>query len=146
VRRFWVLLIYFYQRFISPYKGFCCAHAVYHHGPSCSSAIKSIILESGLIKGWPAIKNRFSECKQAYLLILAEKQEDDNKKDKEKPGRCEKAKDQCSGDCITAPCEFLSFCRPGKGGGGGGKGGGKDCDLNPCDGGGCDTLPCDCSP
>ena len=138
VRRFWIFLIYVYQRLISPYKGFCCAHAVYHRGPSCSSAVKSIISESGLIKGWPAIKNRFSECKQAYLHILAEQKDDEGKKDKEKSSRRKKTKDQCSSDCITSPCDVLSCCQPGKGG--------KDCDLNPCDGGSCDVLPCDCSP
>lgn len=88
------------------------------------------------MKGWPAIKNRFAECKQAYWLILSQKQDSDNKKDKEKPSKNKQRKDQCWADC--SPCELLSFCRPGKGGG-------KDCDLNPCDGGGCDALPCDCS-
>jgi putative component of membrane protein insertase Oxa1/YidC/SpoIIIJ protein YidD len=139
VRRFWILLIHIYQRFISPYKGFRCAHAVYHSGPSCSSAVKTIIFENGLVKGLPAIKKRFAECNQAYLLILAEKQQDDNKKDKQKPSRCKQEKDQCGGNCITSPCDVLSCCQPGKGVG-------KNCDFDPCDGGSCDVGPCDCSP
>lgn len=138
-----ILLINFYQRFISPYKGFRCAHAVYHHGPSCSSAVKTIIRQYGLLKGLPAIRARFSECKQAYLLILAaqEKDKDSKRKDpmrRDKPSRCERLKDQCSSDCITAPCDIFSSCRPGKGPG-------SSCDINPCDSSPCDAGPCDCS-
>lgn len=43
-----LLFIRFYQRFISPRKGFRCAHAAFFGGASCSGAIYNLILERGL--------------------------------------------------------------------------------------------------
>jgi len=42
-----LLLIEFYQRIISPRKGFKCAHHALHRGPTCSNAVKSLIEEHG---------------------------------------------------------------------------------------------------
>lgn len=140
MRRFWILLIGFYQRFISPYKGFRCAHAVYHSGPSCSSAVKTIISQYGLIKGLPAIRKRFAECRQAYCLILAEQSENKSKKGKKKSGKCkQQLKEHCGLDCLPDPCDALSFCSRGDSQDSG-------CDVNPCDSSPCDVGPCDCSP
>ena len=130
-----ILLINFYQRFMSPYKGFRCAHAAYHSGPSCSSAIKSIVKEHGLIKGRPLIKARFVECRTAYLHIVAE-QEDS--KEKRKRRRRKKDRDWCDFDCCVSPCDLADLLpKPCRFGGDAGS----HCDLNPCDSG-----PCDCSP
>jgi len=64
----------FYQRFISPYKGFHCAHHVLHRGDTCSNAIKYLVLEHGLFKSRPYIKNRFHECRVAYNHLQASSQ------------------------------------------------------------------------
>jgi putative component of membrane protein insertase Oxa1/YidC/SpoIIIJ protein YidD len=53
-----ILLIKFYQRFISPYKGFRCAHA-------CSEAVKKIIQEHGVFSSRTRISQRFSVCRVA---------------------------------------------------------------------------------
>lgn len=53
-----------YRRWLSPLKGFRCAHAAAHGGASCSVAIARIIREEGL--SLPAILARFSACRQAY--------------------------------------------------------------------------------
>lgn len=64
-----VSLISFYQRFLSPHKGFCCAHRVLHGGPSCSAAVKSILLERGAWSSWTDIWLRFRECQAAARTL-----------------------------------------------------------------------------
>lgn len=64
-----VSLISFYQRYLSPYKGFCCAHRVLHGGPPCSVAVKSILLERGAWSSWKAIWLRFRKCKTAARTL-----------------------------------------------------------------------------
>jgi putative component of membrane protein insertase Oxa1/YidC/SpoIIIJ protein YidD len=71
--------IEFYQRFISPYKGFRCAHAALHQGQSCSQAVKHIILQHGIWRGRPLIKQRFADCKAAYVHLQAEQNQRRNK-------------------------------------------------------------------
>ncbi|CAM4384906.1 membrane protein insertion efficiency factor YidD [Deinococcus marmoris] len=56
--------IVLYQRWLSPLKGFRCAHAAFYGGESCSVAIARIIGEQGL--GSPAITAQFAACRQAY--------------------------------------------------------------------------------
>jgi len=69
INKFWIGLITFYQRFISPYKGFTCAHHARHKKGSCSHAVKALIADNGLIKSLPLIRVRFKECSEAYESI-----------------------------------------------------------------------------
>lgn len=118
------LIIRFYQRFISPYKGFRCAHATLHKGDSCSEAVRKIVMEQGVFKGYKSVKARFNDCTAAYQILLSE-QED--KKDKRKKRKRDKLK-ECMGDsceqggidCAISSCKFPF----------------KKCDID---------LPCDCS-
>jgi exo-beta-1,3-glucanase (GH17 family)/putative component of membrane protein insertase Oxa1/YidC/SpoIIIJ protein YidD len=64
-----ILLIELYQRFLSPYKGYRCAHAAYHRGPSCSAAVKEILCRHGVLVGLPLVRRRFVECHAASRLI-----------------------------------------------------------------------------
>ena len=61
-----LILINLYQQFISPRKGFCCAHHSLHQSGSCSHAIKALIQEKGVLKALPDIKQRFIHCRQAF--------------------------------------------------------------------------------
>ncbi|WP_455203703.1 membrane protein insertion efficiency factor YidD [Kaarinaea lacus] len=146
LRRLCLIFIALYQRFISPYKGFRCAHAAYYSGPSCSSAIKTIIAEYGLLQSKPQIQARFAQCRHAYTLILAEQNDEQggNKKIR-RIKRKRKDKDQsdwCFSDYWFCPCDLAALIPRSCG-----RRGGKDfdgdtsCDINPCDSG-----PCDCSP
>jgi putative component of membrane protein insertase Oxa1/YidC/SpoIIIJ protein YidD len=63
-------LIRFYQRFLSPHKGFRCAHAAFFGGNSCSGAIYTLVLERGFWRALPQIKIRFGECRFAYETLL----------------------------------------------------------------------------
>ena len=67
-----VASIRWYQQRLSPHKGFCCAHAAYHGGTSCSNAILHIVQSRGLFGGWRDIARRFVECGQAYAQLRLE--------------------------------------------------------------------------
>jgi putative component of membrane protein insertase Oxa1/YidC/SpoIIIJ protein YidD len=54
-----------YQKFISPYKGYRCAHAQVHGGLSCSSYALAAIDENGVSRGLMLLAGRFKECASA---------------------------------------------------------------------------------
>ena len=71
IKHVFLALIQFYQRFLSPIKGFNCAHHRLHKGDTCSNAIKKIILDNP-IKDIPRLsKARFKECKNASIQLAA---------------------------------------------------------------------------
>lgn len=61
--------IVWYQRRLSPRKGWTCAHLVAHGGLSCSAAIRAIIAERGLVRGVVPTMRRFSACAHAAMLL-----------------------------------------------------------------------------
>lgn len=58
-----------YQNYVSPYKGFVCAHRVWHGGLSCSEYARKAIAGEGLLAGLRALRLRFAECRNAARLI-----------------------------------------------------------------------------
>ncbi len=73
-------IISFYQRFVSPYKGFSCAAAVYYNSFSCSQAVKQIILERGVIRGRLEIRDQFRRCSVAAGALRVEKKKPKRKR------------------------------------------------------------------
>lgn len=63
LQKFALTGIALYQRWLSPHKGFRCAHAALYGGLSCSGAIARIIEQDGLTSR--AIPARFTACRQA---------------------------------------------------------------------------------
>ncbi|MBZ9713717.1 membrane protein insertion efficiency factor YidD [Deinococcus multiflagellatus] len=55
-----------YQRWLSPLKGFRCAHAAFYGGDSCSAAVRRLVAERGALAARPDIAARFQTCAQAY--------------------------------------------------------------------------------
>ena len=55
-------LIRAYQRWISPHKGFSCAHRVRLGGPSCSQVGARLIRLHGLRQGLPLLRERLRRC------------------------------------------------------------------------------------
>ena len=51
-----------YQRFVSPHKGWACAYAILHGGPSCSAYGKEVISRQGVLVGMCLLWNRFGDC------------------------------------------------------------------------------------
>ncbi|HEY4466232.1 MAG TPA: membrane protein insertion efficiency factor YidD [Klebsiella sp.] len=91
-------LIFFYQRIISPRKGYCCAYGVLHHTQGCSGAVKEIIQRKGVIGGWEEIRQRFADCRLAAETLQKQKPEDDLKR---KERRCNCDVSGCDGQCCT---------------------------------------------
>lgn len=82
-----VLVIGFYQRFVSPYKGFCCAAHVYYGSGSCSQVVKQVIADQGLVPGRVEIRNQFRRCQFAAAAIRAEKKDSRGRRKKRDPRR-----------------------------------------------------------
>lgn len=104
-----LFLIEVYQKYISPYKGFRCAHAALYDGDSCSNAIKKIIKAHGVFEGYHLIRERLGDCKAAFLMLSEERdrKEKDQKKKRDWCGYC----DACSVcdviSCIPRKCGNL---------------------------------------
>jgi len=64
-------LIRLYQERLSPHKGWWCAHRVAHGGPSCSTAVRDILVRSGLVRGAAPTVLRFVACYQAAQMLAA---------------------------------------------------------------------------
>jgi len=61
--------IILYQRYISPYKRWCCAYAVLHGGPSCSNYARTAIEEYGVVEGGILVLRRLWECQEAAAVL-----------------------------------------------------------------------------
>ncbi|WP_127127937.1 membrane protein insertion efficiency factor YidD [Georgenia sp. SYP-B2076] len=64
-------LIRYYQRRISPRKGWNCAHLVAYGGQSCSAAVRDIVGRRGVIRGALPSAARFVACYRAATLLMA---------------------------------------------------------------------------
>jgi putative component of membrane protein insertase Oxa1/YidC/SpoIIIJ protein YidD len=60
-----VLCIVGYQRYLSPHKGFSCAHRVLHGRHSCSEFTKRTVQRRGVVKAVPLVRRRFAACEKA---------------------------------------------------------------------------------
>ncbi|CAM3471636.1 Putative membrane protein insertion efficiency factor [Klebsiella spallanzanii] len=91
-------LIVFYQRVISPRKGYRCAYGVLHHTQGCSGAVKEIIQRKGVIGGRKEIRQRFADCRLAAEALQKQKPKDDLKR-KKRRSHCDVS--GCDGQCCT---------------------------------------------
>ena len=60
-----------YQRFISPYKGFRCAHRAVHGRCSCSQFAKRLIGKVGLLRFGPLFMRRLRKCGDVARALKA---------------------------------------------------------------------------
>ncbi|RSZ47622.1 MULTISPECIES: membrane protein insertion efficiency factor YidD [unclassified Variovorax] len=58
-----------YQRFISPYKGFGCAHRVQTGRASCSQFAKRAIARLGMVTGLLLTMRRFEACAESARIL-----------------------------------------------------------------------------
>ena len=138
-------LIVGYQRYLSPLKGFSCAHRVLHGSESCSQYVKRTILERGLSDAWPDSRQRFRDCRSAYLTLMASRNDQDRPEyeglddDRNKNNRNSRFCDSLSSNCgclgdsleiFDLPCtsDIIEAI---------------DCDLASCDLASCDLAACD---
>ncbi|QGW80380.1 membrane protein insertion efficiency factor YidD [Variovorax paradoxus] len=69
MKNFAIAAIDGYQRFISPYKGFSCAHRVRTGGASCSRFAKRAIARLGMIAGMLVTFRRFKACAASARML-----------------------------------------------------------------------------
>ncbi len=103
-------LLAFYQKFVSPYKGFQCAYGVWIGQSTCSAEAKKILKQDGLIAGWPKIQAQLQECRAAYLAIqgvASGSQQDQALLDRINRRRKKKKKRQDGAeDCVGNTCDL----------------------------------------
>lgn len=68
-RKAGIVAITGYQKYLSPHKGFVCAHRVLYGGESCSQYIKRVITEDGFTALLTKSRHRFQACKQANRIL-----------------------------------------------------------------------------
>ncbi|MEM6664695.1 MAG: membrane protein insertion efficiency factor YidD [Pseudomonadota bacterium] len=132
-----------YQLWISPRKGFRCAHAVLHGGPGCSGFAKQAIREQGLWHAVSAIRGRFRDCRAAMHTLLAQQSDNDEAENAAKGNdrnRRNSIREKWSCDSKLFACEGASACCSGtgsKGGAAAGAGGaaGAEAATGICSGG-----------
>ena len=109
-----IALIKFYQLFISPYKGFRCAHHVLHQRECCSNRVKDLIMQYGLIGALPLVRVRFAECRKAYEYLQSVKQPTKGhvtRADLPYALPCDVGVGDCGGDVVdSSPSECWSHC------------------------------------
>lgn len=110
-----LLAIRGYQRFLSPYKGFCCAYRSHTGRCSCSTLGFRAVRRYGTLRGLAVLRRRMYLCGVAHRRYAPMPT---------RPARPPRAQ---RGDCACdLPCDF----------GGGGASGAGDCDagdvLNGC--------------
>ena len=98
MRKIALLMIEFYQKHISPYKGFSCAYRQHTGCASCSSLGYLAIRRFGVFKGIGVLKMRFSYCDEVYRSHYLVTQKLSNQS-----GFCHLAD-------ISASCEAASAC------------------------------------
>jgi putative component of membrane protein insertase Oxa1/YidC/SpoIIIJ protein YidD len=105
--------IKFYQKFISPHKGFRCAYGVLHGGKSCSGSVIDIINKHGVFS-FSKIRGQFQACHHSYETLISQEKEKDKKKKKDKNNNDNDNSychlDGCS--CVPTPssCKNVDDC------------------------------------
>lgn len=63
-------LIALYRRFLSPYKGFRCAHRVHRGGLSCSAFGERAVQRHGVRAGLSVLRRRLRVCGRVHATTL----------------------------------------------------------------------------
>lgn len=66
-----VVCITGYQKYLSPHKGFACAHRVLYQGESCSQYIKKVVAQEGIQAALQKSRARFQACREANNILRA---------------------------------------------------------------------------
>jgi putative component of membrane protein insertase Oxa1/YidC/SpoIIIJ protein YidD len=64
--------IAWYQRRLSPRKGWNCAHGKLHGGAGCSESVRQLVDEHGWRAARRLARRRFRECKLAAQILRAQ--------------------------------------------------------------------------
>lgn len=116
-----------YQRWLSPFKGFRCAHQVVHGQGSCSHYALTVFQAHSFAHARALLRERFEACAQAYRIYKSEADGGEGEAGKQPEPR---AKTNRFGASF---CDMLSIadCSAING-----------CELGSCDAGACDIGSC----
>jgi len=128
-----------YQRYVSPRKGFRCAHRALHGRSSCSQYARRVLQRRGPGGLAPLLLRRFKRCGKAAKLMRERRvlgYERQKRPDAQPAEKREQQKgdgvSNCADGCDVMPVEYASVsCDPG------------DIASLPCDAGSVDACPCD---
>lgn len=73
MKKLFLVAIKAYQKYLSPYKGFCCAHKFHEKKQSCSAIGYRAIRKHGVVSGLALLKTKLSLCKSASETHRREK-------------------------------------------------------------------------
>ena len=108
IRQTGIFLIRCYQKYLSPHKGFSCAHRVLYQEESCSQYVKRMLSEQDLRVAIALSRQRFMDCKTAKIILRSETT--DQKR------RRERGSNGWSCDCFPriscSPESYLGDCAP----------------------------------
>ena len=102
-----VFMITLYQKYISPRKGFRCAHAFYYGGLSCSQAVKAIVDEQGVWRALLYSEQRFRECRRSVILLRSERKKKKDEAQDKRWESCDFGLEAC--DCISGISGIVRF-------------------------------------
>lgn len=97
-----------YQRWISPYKGFRCAHHALHGEGSCSHFGLEAFRSQSFGAAWTLTADRLRACRQAYLVLAEQAGEETGDAPKKRRGG-----DTSGGSLADALCcgvEIIDAC------------------------------------
>ncbi|PSB43559.1 hypothetical protein C7B80_23745 [Cyanosarcina cf. burmensis CCALA 770] len=66
-------LIEFYQRSVSPRKGFDCSHRILYGSQSCSAYVKHLLVRQSLLSAMKLSTQRFQACSRARQILKSQK-------------------------------------------------------------------------
>lgn len=94
-----------YRRYLSPWKGFRCAHAALHGRASCSDFGLRVYERHAFATATALMRRRFAACRQAYLSLMAGSRSEGEAEEKERQRHRQSAIDwTCTGidvcDCL----------------------------------------------
>jgi putative component of membrane protein insertase Oxa1/YidC/SpoIIIJ protein YidD len=69
-RRFLIRLIIWYQKHLSPLKGYSCAHRLLYRCESCSQFVKQTLQQQNLMTAIQLSIKRFTECNSAARIMM----------------------------------------------------------------------------
>ena len=104
-------IIVAYQRYLSPLKGFSCAHRAFHGGDSCSEWSRKAVLRAGLIRFPALLFRRLRACRIAYNMLTRaqsdEPRRDDDEEDDGRPEPCPAFNANSISCCVgVVPCSW----------------------------------------
>lgn len=108
----WIVLmgVRDYQRYLSPYKGFSCAHRRFYGGISCSEYFRRSVQDDGLAGTIPRFQKRLRACKGASRILNASLPKSQKRRKKQEScGDC--GAGWCDSACIPLDiCDVFELC------------------------------------